>query len=253
LLVGIILIFLVAKQAWCGLFAHFLGTFAGLAISAIGIRYFARRPDGVARQHHPLGAYFQRSFLTLTAYALLTYADMLLVSHFYPKGDASRFAQAALVGRSVVFLPIPIAMAMFPKVVSVGASSRRTLVTLLKALGMVVAIIGSAVLVCSFVTWLPLRIMFGIKDATADHLHFVRTVLWAMSPLTITYMLVNFEMAQHRFRALPFLWLCVAGYFGGVWMFHETLAQFVIILGTVSSVSALCLTVLVVRAHLHKP
>ena len=59
-----------------------------------------------------------------------------------------------------------------------------------------------------------------------------------------------FEMAQHRFRALPFLWLCVAGYIGGVWLFHERLSQFVAILGTVSSVSAICLTVMVVRAHM---
>jgi O-antigen/teichoic acid export membrane protein len=250
LIVAILLLFLVAKQAWCALFAHFFGTVVGLALSALGIRQLAMRPDGEQRQHHPLGGYFQQSFLTLIAYAILTYGDLLLVSHFYPKAEAGEFARAALIGRSVIFLPIPIAMAMFPKVVSVGASSRRTLVTLFKALAMVAAMIGLAVLVCTFFTWLPLRIMFGIKEAPAEQMHFVRTVLWAMAPLTLTYMLVNFEMAQHRFRSLPFLWICVLGYVGGVWAFHDTLAQFVAILGTVSTVSALCLTAFVVRAHL---
>lgn len=250
LLVAFLMVFYVAKLAWCGLFAHFLGTVAGLAISALGIRHLERRPDGVERIHHPLGGYFQQSFLTLAAYAILTYGDMLLVSHFFPKEEAGLFAQAALVGRSVIFLPIPIAMAMFPKVVSVGASSRRTLATLFKALAMVTAIIGSAVLVCTFMTWLPLRIMFGIRDPTEGQLHFVRTVMWAMAPLTLTYMLMNFEMAQHRFRSLPFLWVCVAGYVGGVWFFHDTLVQFVTTLGIVSTASALCLIVFVVRAHL---
>lgn len=249
LLVALLLIFLVAKQAWCGLLAHFLGTVVGLALSLFGVRQLAQRPAGEPRQHHPLGGYFQQSFLTLGAYAILTYGDLLLVAHFFPKEEAGQFAQAALIGRSVIFLPIPIAMAMFPKVVSVGASSRRTLVTLFKALAMVIAIIGAAVLVCTFMTWLPLRIMFGIKDATAEQLHFVRTVLWAMAPLTMTYMMMNFEMAQHRFRALPFLWLCVVAYVGGVWLFHETLSQFVITLGTVSTASALCLAAMVVRAH----
>lgn len=254
LIVAFVLVFFVARLAWCGLFAHFLGTVAGLAISLLGVRHLARRPAGEPRAHHPLGGYFQQSFLTLGAYAILTYGDLLLVSHFFPNAEANRFAQAALIGRSLIFLPIPIAMAMFPKVVSVGVSSRRTLLTLFKALAMVVAIIGSAVLVCTFMTWLPLLIMFKVHAPTAEQMHFVRTVLWAMSPLTITYMLMNFEMAQHRFRALPFLWVCVAAYIGGVACFHETLAQFVATLGLVSTVSALGMIAFVVRAHLtHEP
>ena len=250
LIAGYVIVRIFLPTATGALTAHLIGLAGGLAASAWGLRSLPRNSDGAAPQRHTLfGGYFSQSFLTLAAYGLLTYADLLLVSHFFPAADADRFAQAALIGRSVIFLPVPIAYAMFPKVVSVGASSRRTLATLLKALAMVAAIIGAAVFVCTFLTWIPIRLLFGIKAPTAEQLHLARTVLWAMSPLTLTYMLVNVEMAQHRFRALPFLWLFVAAYIGAVALIHDTLAHFILILATVSTASAICLTTLVIRAH----
>ena len=244
------LVFGVAATVTSAVASHSIGIFCGLALSAIGLKGLPARPAGEPVHRHPLGGYLSRSLLALVAYALLTYMDMVLVTHHFSKDEANLFARAALVGRTVVFLPIPIAMAMFPKVVSVGASSRHTLVMLLKALGLAVLIIGGAVLVCSVVPWLPLRIMFGIKDPSLEQLQIIRWVLWAMAPLGITYMLLNFELAQHRFRLLPFLWACALGYIGGVELFHGSLGQFVTVFGTVTTLSALAMIGLVMWAQM---
>lgn len=248
--VAAVLVFAVAANVTSAMSSHCIGIFCGLAISAMGLRALPRRPEGEPRHDHPLGGYLVRSLFVLTAYALLTYLDMVLITHFFPKDQANLFARAALVGRTVVFLPIPIAMAMFPKVVSVGASSRQTLVMLLKALAMAVGIIGSAVLVCSLVPWLPLWIMFGLKDPSVAQMDLIRMVMWAMAPLGLTYMLMNFELAQRRFRLLPFLWICAVGYIVGTHYCHATPGQFVAVFGAMTSLSAILLVGLVIRAQL---
>lgn len=247
---GVVLVCLLARNASMALFSHAIGIAIGLAVSAWGLLHLTRRPAGEEVSHHPLGGYLVQSFFMLTCYAMLQNADVMLVKRHFPGADAELYSQAATIGRSAVFMPIPIAMVMFPKVVSVGASSRRTLVTLLKALGMGIGIVAVLVGFCSAFTWLPYKILFSSQTPTPEQLAFVRHVLWAMTPLTVTFMLMNFEMAQHRFRALPLLALCVAAYIISVHYFCHSLDAFVLIFGTVSTVSAVGLTAIVIHAHL---
>ncbi len=247
---GIVLVYFVSAVAPAALLSHAIGISVGMAASTLGLVHLARRPANEPAQHHPLGGYFVQSVFMLSGYALMQNADVMLVKHFFAAADADKYTQAATIGRAVVFMPIPIAMAMFPKVVSVGSTSRQSLMTLLKALGIGMGIVGALILICSAVTWLPLLILFKIRNPDPEQCAFIRHVLWAMSPTTITYLLMNFEMAQHRFRALPFLLLCVAGYIGGVALFHGSLSQFVAILATASTASALCFIALVIRAHM---
>ena len=68
---------------------------------------------------HGTAGYLGRSFAMLMAFSLLMMMDVLLVKHYVP-GEAESFARAATVARAIIFLPMPIALAMFPKVVSRG-------------------------------------------------------------------------------------------------------------------------------------
>lgn len=238
------------RAASAAVLSHALGVGVGLAISAWGVRALARRPAGRAAEHPAMGTYFASSLLMLSCYAVLMNIDMLLVKHYFPGVDADRFAQAALIGRSVVFLPVPVAYVLFPKVVAAAGSPARALRMLFQALGIAMSIIGLAVLAGTVMTWLPLLILFGIKNPAPEQLVLVRQVLWAMAPLSLTYMLINFEMAQRRFGALPFMIACVAAYVGGVALFHDSLGRFVGIMGGVSTASAIALTFLVVRNQL---
>lgn len=250
---GVVLVILLAANASMALLSHAVGISIGLAASAWGLLHLQRRPAGTEPTHHPLGGYLVQSFFMLTGYALLQNADVMLVKRYFPGADAELYSQAATIARAAVFMPIPIAMVMFPKVVSVGVSSRRTLITLLKALGIGLAIVAALVGFCSAFTWIPYKILFSSQTPTPEQLAFVRHVLWAMTPLTLTYMLMNFEMAQHRFRALPLLVLCVIAYIGGVHFYCTTLDQFVLILGGISTFSAITFTAVVAYAHLREP
>ena len=75
----------------------------------------------------------------------------------------------------------------------------------------------------------------------------VRWVCLAMSPLGFTYVLVHFEMAQHRFACMPWLLACAGAYVGGVALWHETVLQVVAVLGAASLASALLFAAAVMR------
>ena len=69
----------------------------------------------------------------------------------------------------------------------------------------------------------------------------VRWVVCAMAPMGLTYLLTNFQIAQRRFKPAYVLLACAAGYVAGVTFFHETVWQVVLVLGIVSTLSAVVL------------
>jgi len=75
----------------------------------------------------------------------------------------------------------------------------------------------------------------------------VRVVSCAMAPVGLTFLLMNFELAQHRFSCLWVLAVCAAALVGGTWMFHATLWQVAIVLGCSTIPSAAILAVMSFR------
>lgn len=70
----------------------------------------------------------------------------------------------------------------------------------------------------------------------------------ALAPLTLLTVLMNYELAQRRFRIMIPLYLCAGGYVLGVMRWHETLFQVVGVLGAMS-VAALSLSLVVVKSR----
>jgi O-antigen/teichoic acid export membrane protein len=167
--------------------------------------------------------YFIQSLIILTAYGILMNADILLVKHYFDPVQAGLFARAGTIARTVIFVPMPIAMAMFPKVASAGIVEQRDWKTLgLAVLFVAVLVLGAAV-ACSLLPWLPLWILYGDRHPTAEMSGLVSAMVWAMLPLGLAYLLMNFELAQHRFRAAYWVVLCASGYVIGVVILHRSL------------------------------
>jgi len=249
LLVGALLLWMFSATALTAFFSHALAQGLGLAIALTGLGLLLRgvARDGVAPTG--VGHYFLQSMLLLAGYGVLMNSDVMLVRHFHPDA-AGYFAQAATIGRSVIFLPMPIALALFPKVISSGASSPASRQTLGRALAMALLLIGSAVAVVWLVPWLPLRILYGVREPSAELMQLVRWVCLAMSPLGLTYLLLHFEMAQHRFTAVPWLLACAGGYLGGVVLWHASVTSIVVALGSAALASALLFVLQLLR---HRP
>lgn len=231
-----------------GVASHGVGLFLALLVGLLGVHMVTRGSPTDGRAQRGMGRYFLNSLVMLAGYGVMMNSDVMLVRHFQPDA-AGHFAWAATIGRSVVFLPMPIAMAMFPKVISTGGTSHASRTTLLRALAMVAGLIALGVAGTWILPWLPLRILYKVTEPTAEQLHLVRMVTLAMSPLGLSYLLLHFEMAQHRFATIPWLLALAASYIGGVALWHDSVGQIIAVLGAVSTVSALVYIAALMRAN----
>lgn len=186
-----------------------------LLVMALGFAYLIpRRPADPAPLRPCPGApplaYLLQAALALAAFGVLMNFDTSLALHHHP-GDAPLFAKAATIARTAVFLPVPLAAALFPKVSSDGElppDSRRLLFRALSAAALVLACVLAACLLLPSLPWLVLYGPCPAPDLPAARA-LVRALSLAMTPLAFAYLLLNFEISQSRFRR-PLLLLPLA-------------------------------------------
>jgi len=244
--IAVVYILLISTQtALAGLAAHAIATLFGLGLSLYGLHQLTKDKP-VEQPADGIGGFFFRSLLMLGSYAVLMNADLIFIKHLFTPDEAGVFARAATIGRSVIFLPMPIALVMFPKVITSGPSTWDSRVTLLKALGLVGLLIGSAVGVTVAMPWLPLWVIYGIKDPEPEMISLLILVVCSMAPLALTFLLMNYEIAQHRFSMIWLLVLCAILYIGGVVVWHDTMEHVVWVLAGVSSLSAIGFSIAIV-------
>ncbi len=237
LVLGLLFLAAGAATAYHAILSGALAMGGGVAVGLFGVWWITRGAGPRVPATRGIGPYFLKAMLMLAGYGVLMNCDVMLVRHFHPDA-AGAFAWAATIGRSVVFLPMPIAMAMFPKVITHGGSTRSSRLALFKALGMAVALIGIGVGFSLAWPWIPLRILYGVTDPAPEVERLVRMVMLAMCPLGVSYLLLHFEMAQHRFGSVPWLLLLAAAYLGGVALWHPSVLAIVAVLGAVATASA---------------
>jgi O-antigen/teichoic acid export membrane protein len=186
------------------------------------------RPPGFYR-------YCFRYAIAYAGYAILMNADLVLAKHFFSPEEAGRYAVVAMIGRIILFLPQPIVMAMFPKVVSHGGVSQADWRTLTKALLLAGLMIGGAAGLCSLFAEVVLTGLSGSRSV--DLVPLVRLMVWGLCPLSLTFCILNFELAQRRFAvALPLLAIAV-GYLTCLVRWHATMHQVVLLLASAGSIA----------------
>lgn len=236
------LVLAVAPNAVSGLSAHAAGA---LCATALIYLFYRRLPqtgqaDTITERSDK---YFWASLAAIFSFAILMNMDVVLVKHYFKDpADFGNYARASMIGKTIVFLVQPIAGAMFPKVVSRGNMADEHKFTYLKAVGMTGLIVIAGVLFCTIFPQVPLLILYRDHAPTIEMIALVRLVCWAMAPLGLVFLLMNFELAQHRLACVIPLALCAAAFVGGIVLFHNSLRQVVMVFLTVT------LTTLVVLA-----
>lgn len=240
LMAGAILV-LIGLGVTGGFSAHLAGMAVGGVCAVLIVRSILGR--GWPKAERPAGFYrYMWGYMgAFAAYGILSNVDVVLVKHYFSAEQAGVFAKAAMVARIIFFLPTPVAGAMFPKVTSAGESTAASRRTLLKALILAGLIVGGVGVVCLAVPGLLLRIL--ARGVHPGQVEVVRGMVLALAPLTLVFLVLNYELAQRRFRITLPLVLCAAGYLAGAARWHETPMQVVTVLGVMSSVS-LCLSLL---------
>jgi O-antigen/teichoic acid export membrane protein len=207
-----------------------------LVLGWLGLRRTLRGQPASGAAASGFHLYAIRSLVVLACFAFLMNADVLIVKRFFDADTAGLFARAGTLGRIAVFLPMPIAAALFPKVVG-GSGSGRDRATLIKALAGALLVLVTAAGVCSLWPQLPLGLVYGDWRPSADMVRWFRGLLWALMPLGLVYVLMNFEMAQKRFGACYILLPCSLAYVLGVLRWRESPAQVVAVLAAVGTLA----------------
>lgn len=233
----------ISATALAALWAQGVGVLAVLALGSLAlVRLRLPRAPAAAR---PRGTYryLGSALVCLFGYAALMNLDTTLAKHYFDAETAGLFAKAAMIARTAVFLPVPVATALFPKVTSAGELTDDSWRLLGRALAFGGLLIAGVAGVCLLWPQLPWTILYGRWPAAAavPAAQLTRAMALAMSPLALAYILLNFEMAQRRFRWCYGLVPCALAYVGGVALFHARPVQVAWVLGGLNIVAVLLL------------
>lgn len=241
LVIGGALVYFIALSAKWALVGHGVGVIVSVGIAIAGLWIILRNSLPTGQALPSTQVYLWRTVVVMTCFSFLMNADMLIVKHYFSPDQSGLYARAATIGRTIIFLPMPIAGALFPKIVSNGAMTDQHKKLLIKALFYTALIIVPGVLFCTIYPQVPLGILYHDWQPSADMCRLVRCTIWAMTPLSLAFIIMNFELAQNRFRITVPLILCVGAYLTGCAFWHNAVLQIVVVLATVSVLALLAL------------
>ena len=217
--------------------AVFIGLLAATAVGVWQTRSlwtgagepFDRR--GLLRQVVPL-------MLGFAATQFLFSADTSFVDTYFGADRTAPYGAAGTLSRALLWLVLPLAAVMFPKIVHSTAKAEK-----LNLLGLVLA--GTAVLVVCGVLGLWLLGPWVVKFVyPPEYLSQTLAILpWyagAMVPLALANVLVNDLLARSRFQIVPFLVLLAMFYGLALTQYHDS---FVTVLKTLAFSISICFAI----------
>jgi len=198
-LVGLCLGVGFAAAGWA-LLAHVIGMTSALVCSV----WFLKKhlsPPTEKPEHVPVLKGSLAAFPVLLGFSALMTADVILVRAIHPEILSGEFAQAATLGRMILWLPLPIAQVMFPKVVRKENATDSQKRTLRKALGYTCGLVGITLIGAWFAGPLIFNLLFG-HVPTVDQIRWLRGIASCMALLGPVYVVLQYELARGRVRRL---------------------------------------------------
>lgn len=180
-------------------------------------------------------------------------SDTLFAKAYFSPDAMKPYVAAGTMARGLLWLVMPLAAVMFPKLVHAQAKSEKS-----DLFGLVV--IGTAVLgICGVLgLWLVgpfvVRLVYKPEDV-ASTMALIPWYAGAMVPLAMANVMVNHLLAHSRFKVVPFMVLLALGYGFALTRFH---ASQIMMLQTVAAFNLLLFFVCawfswVVKDHNSKP
>jgi GT2 family glycosyltransferase/O-antigen/teichoic acid export membrane protein len=242
LLMGVFLVMLGFSVAGA-LTAQAVSVLVALVIAAIGLSPIVKSRAGTQDQLGLDYTYFMKSMCILACMTLLLMGDSVIFKRQFTSEEADLFSKIGLLARSVVYLSVPVGVALFPKVVSRGSGNAANADLLKKGIGLVMVIVLGAALFCTLFSSVIVQILMPTApDYTARYL---TVFIWAMAPLGLVDLLISYEMAHNRFRCMNPLVCAAALYYLGAYLFHDNFYQIAIVLASASTLAAFgCVMVL---------
>ena len=168
-------------------------------------------------------------FLGFGALQFFFTADTMFVKAYFPDDEAGFYIGAGTLSRALLWLVLPLAAVMFPKIVHSAARSEKT-----SLLGMV--LLGTGILAATGALGLTILAPWVVQFVfTPSFVAVAAKVLpwyaWAMVPLALANALINNLLARSQFRVVPVMVLLAVAYGIALTQFHGSLVTVLKTLG----------------------
>lgn len=211
------------------------GAVAALTLSFIATWWIARKAkDGLPQaqaltrdEKRAIAAFAAPVSVALIGQILINNSDILIVKRFFLPEEAGQYAALALIGRIVFFATWSIVTTLFPIVAQKQERGEAHRYLLFLSLGLVGIISAVIIAMTLFIPDFIVNILFGeayLSIAPLLWLYAIATMLYALANAVINY---HLSLGNGAGGALVIL----AGFsqVGGLWFFHNSLYQVVMI------------------------
>lgn len=179
------------------------------------LRSFPAREEAEAPTppREPIGPIFRYAlpvFLALLGFAVLGYLDVFMVRHLFEDTEAGLYAAAAQVGKTFLFIPDAIALALFSKTSENYVHSRASRKLLYQAGGLACALLLPGLMACQMIPGWIVRVLFGPEFEPASGI--LGRYAFSMIPFVFLSVVVHYSLAQRRYLVLLPLYAGAAVY-----------------------------------------
>ena len=140
------------------------------------------------------------------SFAVMTQMDLILVNRLFPAAEAARYAAAAVLGRTVIYIPGTLVMALFPMVSEKKALKADARPLLIKAILLTLALSGAGALIFLVSPQGVLNLLFGFRYLESAGL--LRYFGLAMLPMALLMIFFQYTVAQGQSE---FSWIMLGG------------------------------------------
>lgn len=167
--------------------------------------------------------------LGFCAVQFLFTADTMFVKAYFAEDETGFYVGSGTLARALLWLVLPLATVMFPKIVHSAAKSEKSNLLGLVLLGTGLLAAGGALGLTVLGPWI-VKLVF--KDSfVAVAAQVLPWYAWAMVPLSLANVLVNNLLARSQFRIVPVLVVLAAAYGVALTRFHGSLVTVLQTLG----------------------
>jgi len=175
----------------------------------------------------------------------LTQGDLILVKHFFSPYESGIYASAAIISKSILYLPTAIIYSLFPMVSAENAKNNDTLHLLLKALLMNSVIAGIGVIALNAAPNFIVRFFFGVKYiASVEIIGLFSVVMFFMGFIAI---LMNYFLALGKVKFVIGLLISLIIEVVGIYLLHNKLREVLIFMLVSSLFSCVIFLILIIN------
>jgi O-antigen/teichoic acid export membrane protein len=221
------------------------GAFLGIGLAA-GIAIWRTRDLWAVRAEKFDGKSLLRQVVPLTlgfgACQFMFTSDTMFAKAYFTGDEMAPYVAAGTLSRALLWLVLPLAAVMFPKIVHASAKAEKSNLFGLVVLGTAVLAAGGALGL-----WLVGPVVVKIVYKSSYVAATAALLPWyagAMVPLAMANVMVNDLLARGRFGVVPFMVVLAAAYgFTLPWMLNHHPGQLVVVLQTLGAFNLLLFAV----------